>query len=67
MRSMVGTQRATQNITNRFIEIGDNIVPVLLLEAGEGHDRAREVLHVIVNIILAREFSLEHTFLGFRR
>ena len=50
---MVGTQRATQNITNRFIEIGDNIVPVLLLEAGEGHDRARDVLHVIVNIILA--------------
>ena len=67
MGSGVGMQRATQNITNRFIEIGDNIIPVLLLEAGEGHDRARDVLHVIVNIILARKFSFEHTFLGFRR
>ena len=67
-RSEVGTQRAKRNITNRLFEIGDNIVPVLLLlEAGKGHDSARDVLHVIVNMIFARDFSLEHTFLGFRR
>ena len=66
--SEVGTQSSTRNITNRLFEIGDNIVPVLLLlEAGEGHDGTRDVLQDSQNDVPQETPSLKHTFLGFKR